>query len=310
MINSENCCGATDTGRTRENNQDAFLIGRLAKSMLVGVNSLGIEPRTRLVGDDRGWLMLVADGMGGHAAGERASALAIQYLVKRLLNNVHWFIHLTPSEEQQFIDGLKNLLRDAHHEIQLEGRRNSALEGMGTTLTMAYLVWPTLYVLHAGDSRCYLVRDSQVKCLTTDHTLARRMVESGGLSPEDETASRWSNVLWNVLGGRSEEQLKAEVHQVHLQPGDTIVLCSDGLHRYLSDAALLKILAAGQSCSDVCQTLIDLANAQGGEDNITVIVAQAAHVPRHERRDPLASTATDLPQARFSGDPETLDLNP
>ncbi len=310
MINSENCCGATHVGRKRENNQDAFLIGRLAKSMLVGVNSLGIEPRTRLLGDDRGWLMLVADGMGGHAGGERASSLAIQYLVKRLLNNVHWFIQLSPSEEQQFIAGLKSLLRDTHHEIQLEGRRHSALEGMGTTLTMAYLVWPTLYVLHAGDSRCYLVRDSQVQCLTTDHTLARRMVESGGLKPEDETASRWSNVLWNVLGGRSEEQLKAEVHQVHLQHGDTIVLCSDGLHRYLSDAALLKILALGQSCGDACQTLIDLANEQGGEDNITVIVARVPSAAQENRENPLASTVTNIPQASISSEPETLDLNP
>lgn len=310
MINAENCCGATDTGRKRENNQDAFLIGRLAKSMLVGVNSLGIEPRTRLVGDDRGWLMLVADGMGGHAGGERASALAIQYLVKRLLNNVHWFIHLTPSEEQQFIAGLKSLLHDTHHEIQLAGRRDSALEGMGTTLTMAYLVWPTLYVLHAGDSRCYLVRNSHAQCLTTDHTLARRMVESGGLSPEDETASRWSNVLWNVLGGSSEEQLKAEVHQVQLQPGDTIVLCSDGLHRYLSDAALVRILSAGRSCSEACQTLIDLANAHGGEDNITVIVAQVPQAADAPQDDPLASTVTSIPQTAASEAPGTLDLNP
>lgn len=275
-----NCCGATDIGRRRENNQDAFLVGRLSKSMLVGANSLAIEPQTRLVGDDCGWLMLVADGMGGHAGGDRASSLAIRYLVQRLLNNVHWFFQLDVEAEQEFVNSLKKLLCDAHREIQSQGRQDVSLSGMGTTLTMSYLVWPTLYVLHAGDSRCYLIRDSKVVRLTNDHTLARRMVESGGMRPEDESASRWSNVLWNVLGGRSEDQLSAEVRQVNLQPGDIVMLCSDGLHRYLSDEDIVQILQSGYTCEQACDAFIALANEQGGDDNITVVIAQtpqAAH---------------------------------
>jgi serine/threonine protein phosphatase PrpC len=294
MIDYEHCCGATDVGRKRENNQDAFLVGRLSKSMVVGANSLSIQPQTRLFGDDCGWLMLVADGMGGHAGGERASSLAIQYLVERLLNNVHWFLHLNVEAEQEFVGDLKKLLCDTHHAIQSEGRKDIALSGMGTTLTMTYLVWPTLYVLHAGDSRCYLIRDGQAIRLTTDHTLARRMVESGGLRPEDESASRWSNVLWNVLGGKSEEQLKAEVRQVTLQHGDTLVLCSDGLHRYTTDDKIVDVLNNSESCKEACQMFIDLANARGGDDNITVIVAQT---PQDARFDPLATTDSNLGQS-------------
>lgn len=295
MNDHENCCGATDQGRKRPNNQDAFLVGRLCKSVVVGSNSLGIAPATRLVGDDRGWLMMVADGMGGHAGGERASTLAVRYLVTRLLNNVHWFLQIRAEDERQFIASLKELLRDAHLTIQSEGRRDLALAGMGTTLTMTYMLWPDLYVVHAGDSRCYLIRGDRVHQLTTDHTLARRMVETGGLKPEDEAASRWSSVLWNVLGGQSEEQLKAEVRHIELQYDDLVLLCSDGLHRHLNDSLIRQVLRASDSCGDACQRFIDLANQAGGEDNITVVVAQG---PRGPEVDPLASTGDHQPARR------------
>lgn len=274
MMDDQHCFGATDRGLKRENNQDAFLIARLSKSMLVGSNSLGIEPGSRLFGGVRGCLMLVADGMGGHAGGERASRMAIDYLIDRLLNNVHWLFRFSREAEIDFTDSLQKLLRDAHHEIQSEGRRDRSVSGMGTTLTMAYVVWPNLYVLHAGDSRCYLIREGQVEQLTTDHTMAHRLVEAGGISPHDAALSRWSNVLWNVLGGKSQGELEAEVRQVKLQAGDQILICSDGLHRYLDHAAIVQTLGASGSCQQSCHDFIRLANRSGGDDNVTVIVAQ------------------------------------
>ena len=292
MIDEHNCYGVTDIGLKRESNQDSFLIAQLSKSMVIGANSLSIETQTRLFGGICGWLMLVADGMGGHAGGERASSLAVRYLIERLLNNIHWFFQFDRVAEIEFIDSLKKLLRDTHHEIQSEGQRDIALSGMGTTLTMTYLVWPSLYVVHAGDSRCYLIRDGRVELLTTDHTMARRLVESGGMNPEDEATSRWSNVLWNVLGGKSHEEIKAEVRQVELRRGDHVLICTDGLHRYLNNDTILDVLKRAESCNDCCHEFIHIAKQHGGDDNITVIVA---HVPPEPDYDPLATTSSELP---------------
>ena len=265
--------GATDRGKVRESNQDHFLIAKLNKSMLVDSTSLDFEDR--LFGRIRSEILLVADGMGGHAAGEKASQLAIQHLVRRLLNSIHWFDQHEDDEsrESEFIANLKRLLKDAHMRLLRESAEHLDRRGMGTTLTMAHVVWPRMYVVHAGDSRCYLIRDGEAEQLTTDHTLAHQMVEAGGMEPEDEASSRWSNVLWNVLGGNSDGDLIAEVHRVELCHGDSIVLCTDGLYRYVEKEDIAKVVEQAHSADEACKTLLNLANDRGGEDNITVIVS-------------------------------------
>ncbi|EMI54530.1 PP2C family protein-serine/threonine phosphatase [Rhodopirellula sallentina] len=270
---AKNACGLTDIGRRRAENQDQFLIAELRKSMLVHSTSLLVDKEVPLFGSARGQLLIVADGMGGHAAGRRASSVAMDHLITELLNRMHWFLHLEHDHEDEFIDSLKDLLRQAHARILSEAADDDSQRGMGTTLTMAYIVWPRMYVVHAGDSRCYLIRDGQCEQLTTDHTLARQLVESGGLKPEEEEQSRWSNVLWNVLGGSGDQELIAEVRRTDLVEGDMVLLCSDGLSRYLSTETLAGVVSEG--CSDhrgICHRLVGLANAAGGEDNITVVV--------------------------------------
>ena len=172
---------------------------------------------------------------------------------------------------------------------------------MGTTLTMAHIVWPRLYVVHAGDSRCYLIRNGRAEQLTTDHTMARKLVESGGLRPEEEATSRWSNVLWNVLGGRGEGELIAEVRCADLNDGDYLLLCSDGLHRYIDSDEIAEIVTRLESPSRICESLVELANEQGGEDNITVVVAQP-RPPRHDH-----STTLGLAEPKTSDDPPNSD---
>lgn len=265
--------GLTHVGRTRSVNQDQFLIAELSKSMLVSASSLEEIDTGRFFGGIQGQVLLVADGMGGHAAGEKASSLVMQHLIGRLLNSVHWFFQSDTGSEEEFIDSLKNLLRDAHSRVLEEAREDHSVAGMGTTLTMAYIHWPTMYVVHAGDSRCYLIRDGVARQITTDHTLARQMVEAGGMKPEDEANSRWSNVLWNVLGGNSQRNLLAEVHRVDLREHDSVLLCSDGLYRYMDSDALAQYLDEHPDASVLCKRLVDLANECGGEDNITVIVS-------------------------------------
>ena len=265
------CAGITDVGRVRTSNQDQFLIADLKKSMHVAATSLPLSRQPRLYGGTMGRLMMVADGMGGHAAGERASTLAIDYLIDRLLNSMHWFFNLDQDPEDAFLNDLKELLRAAHKRIVDEGLSHDDQRGMGTTLTVAYVIWPRLYVVHAGDTRCYLFRRGAAERLTVDHTLARQLVEAGGISAEDERTSRWSNVLWNVLGGGNGD-LTAEVRRVDLVPGDSILLCSDGLHRYFSDEELTEAMSRPAEASEICRDLVKEANERGGSDNITALV--------------------------------------
>ena len=264
--------GLSDCGRVREANQDQFLIAELVKSMLVSATTL--ELGERVFGRVQGEILLVADGMGGHAAGEQASQLAISHLVHRLLNSVHWFFHGDDGNEDDFVANLQDLMQDANAKILRESARNSKVRGMGTTLTMAHRIGRRMFVVHAGDSRCYLYRNGAVEQLTTDHTLARQMVEKGGMRPEDESTSRWSNVLWNVLGGNSNDEVVAEARRVDLEEGDLIVLCSDGLHRYVDAEMLAEVLSVTEDPESACRTLIDLANSSGGQDNVTVVVAK------------------------------------
>jgi len=264
--------GLSDLGRVRDENQDQFLIAELSKSMLV--SSTTLELGERVFGQVQGEILLVADGMGGHAAGEQASRLAIGLLVRRLLNSVHWFFHGDDGNEDEFVSNLQGLMQAANARILHESARNSQQRGMGTTLTMAHRIGKRMFVVHAGDSRCYLYRNGAVEQLTTDHTLARQMVEEGGMRPEDEPGSRWSNVLWNVLGGNSNEEVVAEARRVDLEEGDMIILCSDGLHRYVDTKMLAEILSVTQQPEVACRALGDFANASGGQDNVTVVVSR------------------------------------
>jgi serine/threonine protein phosphatase PrpC len=284
--------GMTDVGCRRESNQDQFLIAQLNKSMLVSSTSLPVETQSRLFSDAQGQLMMVADGMGGHAAGERASSLAVDHLVSRLLNSMHWFMDIDQDNDQKFVEDLKELLQDAHLRILQDSSENIDHRGMGTTLTMAHVVWPRLYVVHAGDTRCYLIRNGTAEQLTNDHTMARRLVETGGMKPEDEATSRWSHVLWNVLGGRGEGQLIAEVRRVNLIEGDCLVMCSDGLHRYVDGSGLVEVVSRFDSAETICNELVRLAIDGGGEDNITVIVAKP-HPPRTPSESPTSASNED-----------------
>jgi protein phosphatase len=130
-----------------------------------------------------------------------------------------------------------------------------------------------LYVLHAGDSRCYLLRDGELRQLTHDHTVSNQLIEKGGMTAEEASNSRWSNVLYNALGAGAAEVVP-DVHKVALQPGDTILLCTDGLYRHVRDNEIRDLLETELEPPDSCRSLIDLANYRGGLDNITAVVAR------------------------------------
>jgi protein phosphatase len=274
------CAALTDVGRVRQTNEDQFLIADLNKSMLVRHTSLSQDDHTQLFGGSQGALLLVADGMGGHAAGKQASALAVQTLEHYILNTMPWFFRLEQDQEVDLQDELKAAMEACQKNIETVAAARPEQRGMGTTLTMAYILWPRLYVVHVGDSRCYLCRSPRLERITKDQTMAQQLVEQGVLAPEEAPQSRWSNVLWSCLGGQSR-QLSVEVYKVNLMVGDTLLLCTDGLTAKLSDEDLLRLLQQKGNAEQTCRRLVTAANEAGGSDNVTVVIARFldAHSP-------------------------------
>jgi serine/threonine protein phosphatase PrpC len=300
------CAGRTDVGKRRESNQDQFLIADLNKSMIVQETSLQLRAPSRMYGTSHGKLLMVADGMGGHMGGQRASTLAMDQLINQLLNSMHWFFQFdaeSEDREQRFIEDLKRMMQHAHDEIEKESQQTKN-KGMGTTLTMAYVIWPLMYVVHAGDSRCYLLRGDDLRQVTNDHTVSQQMVESGGLTASEANQSPWSNVLYNALGAGGAT-VETEIHKVLLKPGDLVLLCSDGLNRHVPDPDIKQLLQIELEPQETCRSLIDLANFRGGQDNTTVVVARMLEPTRDQPKirvttdvtlERLLDSDTDVPQ--------------
>jgi len=264
--------GKTDIGKKRQSNQDHFLAAELCRSLKVGVTSLEMQPNSLLYGASQSHLFVVADGMGGHQAGNRASELAINYFVDCLLSSERWTTLPDHDNEQRFLDTLKDLLSASHQAILAESTSSESLRGMGTTFTVAYVVWPKMWIVHAGDTRCYLFRDGVLNQLTRDHTLANQMASQGLLSPDLSERSPWSNILWNALGAGSPEVV-ADIYQVDLRIDDRIMLCSDGLNKHLDDREIQTVLGRHEPPNTTCDILVEMVNELGGTDNITVVVA-------------------------------------
>ncbi len=274
------CCGDTHVGQRREDNEDQFLIADLNKSMKVQQTSLGLSHQTQLLSRSQGKLLLVADGLGGHSSGERASSLAVDGVANYILNAMDWFLRLNDENEVELIEELKTAFYHSQTVLGAEAEQIPQRRGMATTLTMAFIVWPHMYVVHVGDTRCYLVRDEQIRRLTTDHTIGnlaknveadqqRRVLSDDDTKPPESISS----ALWNVIGG-NDKSLEPQVEKIVLQVGDRILLCSDGLTGYVNDAELEAALVSETHPQQICEQFIAKANSLGGNDNITAIVAK------------------------------------
>ena len=263
--------GITDTGKVRNNNEDQFLIAELTKAMRVWQTSLP-EPRLQ-VGEERAHLMLVADGMGGHRAGERASAIAVVAIEQFTLNTFRWFFDTDSSGAQKVLAQFQSALSQADAKIVEEAAGNPELKGMGTTLTMAFQLGAQLCIVHVGDSRAYLCRDGQLHQLTKDHTLIAEMVRSGAVTEAQAATHHLRHVITNVVGG-PEIGVKVEARALVIQAGDRVLLCSDGLTEMLKSDAIMAVLEAEPLPEKAAKALLAQANDAGGRDNITVLIAR------------------------------------
>jgi len=241
---------ASDRGRVRSNNEDSFVV------LPVGPSSSEL-------------LLVVADGLGGASGGEVASRLAVEAVANTLSS---------PRARETPADALRRAFVHADTAVREAAQNDAALEGLGTTLTAALVRWPHVWMAHVGDSRAYLLRDGRMHRLTRDHTMAERMREEG-LVASQEPVGRLESMLWNAIGGSTEE-LEVEQRRERLYAGDGLLLCSDGLTRHLADEELARRAGRDLAAGDLCDDLVRAANGAGGEDNVTaVFVRVGAQAP-------------------------------
>jgi protein phosphatase len=268
--------GITDKGKVRSTNEDQFLTAELTKAMRVCQTSLA-GPRMQ-VGEERAHLFLVADGMGGHRAGERASTLAVTAIEHFTLNSFKWFFGTDSSEAKKVLAQFQSALTQADTAIVEEAAEKPELHGMGTTVTMAFQLGAQLCVVHVGDSRAYLFRERQLHQLTRDHTLVADLVRTGVIQPDEAAGHRMRHVITNVVGG-PEAGVKVEARALQIQAGDRMLLCSDGLSEAVTDDVIAATLDEERNVEAAAKKLLTLAMAGPAKDNITLVVASFETAP-------------------------------
>ena len=262
----------TDAGKVRARNEDQFLIAKLAKSMRICGSSLP-EPQLTRFSDEEGYLMIVADGMGGVAGGEEASAMAVRSVESFVLDAIKWFLHRDGSEQNVLVSELKQALERADRSVVEQAEADPKLYGMGTTLTMAYSVGTDLFVAHAGDSRAYLLRRGKLERITSDHTLVQTLVDCGAISPEDAREHPRRHIVTNVLGGPSRG-VDVEIKRREIIDGDLLLLCTDGLTEALDEPEIARLLGRSLDPEASAYELVDAALNRDAKDNVTVVLAK------------------------------------
>jgi len=256
--------GMSDMGRVRKNNEDNFVVCNLTTGE-VGVTPTLCEHDPGPLGS----LFMVADGMGGEASGEVASQLAAVTVPKRLHDNLKT---LGTVSEANFVILLREAIEYANQIIFQKAVADPVFRGMGTTTTAAALFGQHLFVGQVGDSRCYLIRNKQITQLTRDQTFLNYLRDIGAELPADPEKDSRKSILTQAVG--SSETLDVKVTYVRINQGDRILICSDGLYNMVPEADLMEIASRGDELSNNCKALIERANANGGTDNITVILAE------------------------------------
>ena len=256
--------GRTDVGRVRDHNEDSFLVADLSTDN----PSLQPEVRTHHIGP-AGTLFMVADGLGGAAAGEIASDLAINTVYEEVRER---WAKSDRRDAQAFAAALKAATDAANSKIFTYALEHPEHRGLGTTATVAAVLGDTVYLAQVGDSRAYLVRHGDAMQLTKDQSLMARLVEAGELTQEEADRSERRNIILQALG--PEPNVRIDLTHQKLRRGDVLVLCSDGLFGLVKKEEIAEVVSSTDDLVQACKDLIDRANENGGPDNITVIIAK------------------------------------
>jgi protein phosphatase len=264
-------------GKVREQNEDSYAIFRMGR-FLERVASNIPEDALASHREDSGWLMAVADGLGGHSAGEVASRTALVSFMQLILRSPRWALRLDdPATREADINALfkraRAYLAGVHDALRERAAADTELEGMGTTLTTAYSVGNDLFVVHVGDSRAYLLRGGKLRRITRDHTLAQSYADQGLIPQAEVESHELGHVLTRAMGA-GDSHPESEIHHLDLQHDDRVLLCSDGLTRCVAESDITALLSAFSDSAGACRALVDRALALGGTDNITAVVAR------------------------------------
>jgi protein phosphatase len=264
--------GVTHRGKVRAENQDHFLLCTVHPHVVIHGTSLPAPETLPLRGERLATLLMVADGVGGGAHGREASQLALETITGYVSSTLRCYHAAGAAEDDEFLAALRAAALEAHAAVRALAGGRTNIGVMATTLTLAIAVWPRMYVMQVGDSRCYLHKQGVLQQVTRDQTVAQGMVDLGALSAEQAAASPFSSVLSSALGG---PEAAPEVTRLDLGQGIVVLLCSDGLTKHVSNSEIGARIETMESSEQLCRELLDLALERGGTDNITVLAGRA-----------------------------------
>jgi serine/threonine protein phosphatase PrpC len=264
--------GITHKGNVRTTNQDQFLVATIHPQIVVWDTSIPDVNSLPLRGTRLGTMMLVADGVGGGDDGGEAARLATEAVMRYVASSMRCYHTAGSANEEQFYTALKTAALQAHDAVRAEAASRSPGTRMATTLTLGIGVWPWMYVVQVGDSRCYLYTGGKLRQVTRDQTLAQQLADEGALDPAVVKKSPLNNVLTSAIGADEAVPVVTRVDVTNC----VVFLCSDGLTKHVSDDEIAAHIANRRSAEQVCRDLLVLTLERGGTDNVTIVCCARA----------------------------------
>jgi serine/threonine protein phosphatase PrpC len=262
--------GLSHVGKVREGNEDHFVIASLQRSLEIRQTNLEDRAVLEPLCGPKAYLYAVADGVGGQDGGRLASGITIRTIVEYMFETVGSYHAVQPGQEHAFKDPLRSAVQRAHDKLL--STFGLPKGGPATTLTIALVVWPEAFVVHVGDSRAYHLRDGALKKLTRDQTMGAYLIDEYAMTEQQAEQQGYNNVLSSAVGA---QEMMPAVSELTLAQGDSLVLCTDGLTKHVSEDRIAAVMAEAENAEAGCRKLVDLALEGGGRDNVTVVVANA-----------------------------------
>ncbi len=269
--------GLTHTGKVRKENQDHFLVCTVHPEVVVHGTSLPAVDLLPLRGERIATLYLVADGVGAGEAGGDASRIAAETITGYVASTLRSYHAAGTSDESNLLDALRAAVLEAHHAVKLAAAQRPGERSMATTLTLGLGVWPWLYVVQLGDSRCYYYWNGKLHQVTRDQTIGQELVDQGLLAHDRLQSSPFKDVLSSAAGAEAADP---EVSRLRIdRAGGALLFCTDGLTKHVSDDEIAAVIAAHSTSEDTCKALLELTLERGGSDNVTLVVARRRQEP-------------------------------
>jgi len=265
--------GITHQGKVRKENQDHFLVSTVHPQLVIHGTSLPDPNNLPLRGTRFATVLVLADGVGGAAAGSEAARLATESVMRYISSTMRSYHAAGTATEEELLQSLKDTALEAHKSVRGEAATHPGQKGMATTLTVCMVVYPWAYVVQVGDSRCYIFEKGRLTLLTRDQTIAQALVDQGLMPPERLQMSPFKHVLSSAIG--SDEALPVVTSFDMTERGSLILMCSDGLTKHVTDAEIAAHAKSLKSSEQIAKDLLQLALDRGGTDNVTIIAAQA-----------------------------------